>query len=152
MIQSRLFPERSGFLKILAVDLGKARTGLAVCDPDETLASPLKVLESYNQDKMLDRLMAIIREQQVEEVVIGHPLNMDGTCGESARNAQAFAQRVREKSGLNVVLQDERGTTITAAGYLNNTNTRGKKRKQVIDAVAATIILQDYLDYRKNNL
>ena len=75
---------------------------------------------------------------------------MDGSEGESAQNARAFAQKLTELTGLETVMQDERGTTITAHGFLNDTNTRGKKRKNVVDEVAATIILQNYLDKRKN--
>ena len=74
---------------------------------------------------------------------------MDGSEGESARNARAFAQTLKELTGLETVMQDERGTTVTAHNFLNSTNTRGKKRKNVVDEVAATIILQDYLDSRK---
>ena len=77
---------------------------------------------------------------------------MDGSEGDSARGAQEFGVLLREATGLDVVLRDERGTTLTAHGYLNETDTRGKKRKAVVDAVAATIILQDYLEFRKNRI
>ena len=83
-------------------------------------------------------------------LVVGLPLNMDGSAGESAQNALAVADRLREVTGLPVEMKDERGTTVSAHNYLNTTDTRGKKRKAVVDAVAATIILQDYLDYRRN--
>lgn len=89
------------------------------------------------------------QEQGAEQLVVGHPLNMDGTCGESARRAEAFAQRLRELTGLPVSLWDERMTTVTAIGYLNETDVRGKKRKQVVDSVAATVILQNYLEARR---
>lgn len=75
---------------------------------------------------------------------------MDGTEGESAQNARAFAQQLNKLCNLPVEMQDERGTTITAHNFLNTTDTRGKKRKKVVDTVAATIILEDYLNYRKN--
>ena len=77
---------------------------------------------------------------------------MDGSEGESAQNAREFAQKLAELSGVETVMQDERGTTVTAHGFLNETNTRGKKRKSVVDEVAATIILQDFLDKRKNGV
>lgn len=137
-------------MKIMAVDLGKARTGLAVCDPGELLASPLTVLPSYNQEKLLDEITALAEAHRIELLVVGLPLNMDGSQGESAQNALAFADRLREKTGLPVEMKDERGTTVSAHNYLNTTDTRGKKRKAVVDAVAATIILQDYLDFRRN--
>jgi len=138
-------------MKIMAVDLGKARTGLAVCDPGEMLASPLVVLPSWNQEKLLDEIAALAKEHRIEQLVVGLPLNMDGSQGESAQNALAFAELLRDKTGLPVDMKDERGTTISAHNYLNTTDTRGKKRKAVVDAVAATIILQDYLDYRRNH-
>ena len=84
-------------------------------------------------------------------MVVGLPKNMDGSEVESDENERVFAQRLKEQTGLPVEMKDERGTTITAHNYLNITDTRGKKRKAVVDAVAATIILQDYLDYRKHS-
>lgn len=138
-------------MKIMAVDLGKARTGLAVCDPGEMLASPLVVLPSWNQEKLLEQIAELAKEHRIAQMVVGLPLNMDGSQGESAQNALAFAELLREKTGLPVDMKDERGTTISAHNYLNTTDTRGKKRKAVVDAVAATIILQDYLDYRRNH-
>lgn len=82
--------------------------------------------------------------------MVGHPLNMDGSCGDRAKLCEEFADKLRELVTVPVELWDERQTTVSAIGYLNETNTRGKKRKQVIDAVAATIILENYLAYRKN--
>ena len=81
--------------------------------------------------------------------MVGHPKNMDGSRGESARRAEGFAERLHELTDLEVALWDERMTTVSAIGYLNQTDVRGKKRKQVVDTVAATIILQDFLDSRK---
>ena len=136
---------------IMSVDLGKARTGIAVCDKTEFLASPYQVIHETYIEKLLDKVSQCAAETKAELFVVGLPKNMDGTEGESAENARAFAQRLKEKTGLPVEMRDERGTTITAHNYLNTTDTRGKKRKAVVDAVAATIILQDYLDYRKHN-
>ncbi len=132
-------------MKILAVDLGHARTGLAICDEGEILASPLMVLPSYNWDKLLIEVAEQVKKTGAGAVVIGLPKNMDGTEGESAQNARDFAQKLSEKISAAVHLQDERCTTMVAHTYLNDTNVRGKKRKAVVDAVAATIILQDYL-------
>ncbi len=138
-------------MKIMAVDLGKARTGLAVCDAGELLASPAGVIEEYHQERLLQKVAGAAKERGAELLVVGLPRNMDGSEGESAQNARRFAQELEAASGIPVKLCDERGTTITAHGYLNATDTRGKKRKAVVDAVAATIILQDYLDYRRNH-
>ena len=136
-------------MKILAVDLGKVRTGIAVCDAAEILASPLTVIRQTNRDALAAEIATLAKEQNVQELVLGHPLNMDGSAGESAKGAEEFAEKLRESTGLPVVLRDERGTTVTAHRYLNDTDTRGKKRKAVVDAVAAVIILQDYLEYRR---
>jgi putative Holliday junction resolvase len=132
-------------MKILAVDLGHARTGLAICDEGEILASPLMVLPSYNWDKLLIQVAEQVEKTSAGAVVVGLPKNMDGTEGESAQNARDFAQKLSEQISVPVHLQDERCTTMVAHTYLNDTNVRGKKRKAVVDAVAATIILQDYL-------
>lgn len=135
----------------LAVDLGKARTGLAVCDENEVLASPAGVVAEWDPERLMERIAEEAKHRGAKELVVGLPRNMDGSEGESAQNARAFAERLGKRTGLPVHLQDERGTTITAHNYLNDTDTRGKKRKAVVDAVAATVILQAYLDYRRNH-
>lgn len=136
---------------IMAVDLGKARTGIAICDKTELLASPLTQINEYNREKLLDKISDLAKEKRAELLVVGLPKNMDGSEGESAKNARSFADELAEKTGLPVDMQDERGTTITAHNYLNATDTRGKKRKSVLDAVAATIILEDYLNRKHNS-
>ena len=137
-------------MKILAVDYGDSRTGLAVCDPGEVLATPLKPqIEEKAMAKVAARICEAAREQRAELIVVGLPRNMDGTEGESAKNAREIGALLEEAAGLPVAFVDERGTTVTAHGYLNDTNTRGKRRKAVVDAVAATVILQNYLDYRR---
>lgn len=138
-----------GTHEILAVDLGKARTGLAVCDEGEILASPVAVITQYNREKLAQEVAAKARELAVGELVVGLPRNMDGSEGESAQGAREFAAVLGELTGLPVVLRDERLTTVTAHGYLNDTNTRGKKRKAVVDAVAAVVILEEYLSFRR---
>ena len=135
---------------IMSVDLGKARTGIAVCDKSEFLASPYTVIFAKSPNKLPEKVAQAAKECKAELIVVGLPKNMDGSEGESAQNARAFAQKISELTGIDTVMQDERGTTITAHNYLNTTNTRGKKRKNVVDEVAATIILQDYLDKRKS--
>lgn len=135
---------------IVGVDLGHARTGLAVCDKAELLASPLGVIAQRNWDRLAEQIVEEARRAGAEALVVGLPRNMDGSEGESAQLARAMGQRLAALSGLPVDFLDERGTTLTAHGYLNETNTRGKKRKAVVDAVAAVIILEDYLRGRKN--
>ena len=135
---------------IMSVDLGKARTGIAICDRSEIMATPLTVLEEWNRDKLCEKICALAAERKAQRIVVGLPVNMDGSEGESAQGAREFADRLREASGVEVVMSDERGTTKTAIGYLNQSDTRGRRRKAVIDAVAASIILQDHLDRRRN--
>ena len=136
---------------ILAVDYGDVRTGIAVCDKLEFMASPVTVIRERDEARLSMRIAEIAAEKRAEKIILGLPKNMDGTEGESAQNARAFAKKLTEITGIETVMQDERGTTITAHNFLNNTNTRGKKRKNVVDEVAATIILQNYLDKRAIN-
>lgn len=134
---------------IMAVDLGKARTGIAASDKTEYLAYPVEVISEYNRERLLAKVADKARELKAELVVVGLPKNMDGSEGESARNAREFAEKLSEEIDSEVRLWDERCTTITAHGYMNDTNTRGKKRKAVIDEVAAVVILQSFLDSRR---
>ena len=136
---------------IMGVDLGQVRTGISVCDPREVLASPVKVITAHTPEKRLEEIHKAAGELRAGKIVVGLPRNMDGTEGASALSARETAARLQEITGLPVVLQDERGTTMTAHGYLNNTNVRGKKRRQTVDAVAAVISLQDYLDSSRRN-
>lgn len=133
-------------MKILGVDLGMARTGIAVSDERQFLASPVSTIEERNTDCLIEKICLIFKEQGAKAIVVGHPKNMDGSCGESAERAESIAVQLRNELKCEVVLWDERLTTVSAIGYLNETNVRGKKRKQVVDTVAATIILQNYLD------
>lgn len=137
---------------ILSVDLGKVRTGIAVCDKDEIIASPMPIIKETNREKLVEKIKIICLERKPELIVLGLPKNMDGTEGESAKNARSFGQELSTSTGLVVEFSDERGTTITAHNYLNITDTRGKKRKQTVDSVAAVIILEDFLRKRKNNM
>ena len=136
-------------MKIMAVDLGLVRTGLAICDEMEFLASPIGTIEQTDLAVLCDDVAAMAAKEGAREIVVGHPRNMDGSRGESALRAEEFAEALRQKSGLTVVLRDERLTTVSAHGILNQTNVRGKKRKAVVDTVSAVIILQDYLDSRR---
>lgn len=136
-------------MRIMAVDLGLARTGLAVCDAREMLASPIGTVEEHQLERLLQRVAEVAQEHRAEQIVVGHPRNMDGSRGESAQRAEAFAEELGRMTGLPTVLWDERMTTVTAIGYLNEMDVRGKKRKQVVDTVSASIILQGYLDSRR---
>ena len=137
-------------MRIMSVDYGDSRTGIAVCDNGEILASPLTVITEYNFERCAEKVAELAKKEKAELIVVGYPKNMNGTTGERAEKCSGFADLVGELSGLPTELWDERRTTVTAHNYLNETNVRGKKRKAVVDAVAATIILESYLAYRKN--
>lgn len=135
---------------IMSADLGKARTGVAVSDSTESFAFPKTVITEYSSEKLVDKLNTIAKELSAQLVVMGLPKNMDGSSGFRAAECEEIAEMFRQKSGIETVLWDERCTTLSAYTALNMSGTHGKKRKQVVDAVAATIILEDYLAYRKN--
>ena len=137
-------------MRILAIDLGVQRTGVAICDEQEVLASPIGTVSEHNRDRLLRKVAALAKEYGAAHVVVGHPRNMDGSCGESAHRAEEFAQALSTHTGLPFTLWDERLTTVSAIGFLNETNTRGKKRRAVVDTVSAVIILQDFIDSRRN--
>ena len=135
---------------ILGVDFGDARTGLAICDKGEMLASPIGVISEHDFDRCMEKVADAAKEHRAQMIVVGFPKNMNGTIGERAELCRLFADGLQKLTNLPVELWDERCTTVSANSYLNVTNTRGKKRKAVVDAVAATIILESYLGYRKN--
>lgn len=136
--------------KILAVDFGDVRTGLAVSDPLRFLASGIGYISPGGIEKTADAVSDTAKEQGVSAVIVGLPKNMDGSEGSRAERCKKFARLVMERSELPVAMFDERMTTMTASRYLNETNTRGSKRKQVIDTLSAQIILQNCLDRLKN--
>ncbi|MGI6279751.1 MAG: Holliday junction resolvase RuvX [Acutalibacteraceae bacterium] len=136
---------------IMSVDLGKARSGIAVSDSSESFAFPKKVIKEYNTEKLVEKICECAKEYCAQLIIVGYPKNMDGTIGERAKECSEIAQKISEKTGLETLLWDERCTTVSAHTALNITDTRGKKRKEVIDAVAAVIILEDYLNFRKNS-
>ena len=135
--------------KILGVDFGDTRTGLAVCDPSRLLASGIGFISPGGIEKCADAVAEIAKNEGVVAVIVGLPVNMDGSEGSRAARCRKFAFMVGERSGLPVAMFDERMTTMTASRYLNETNTRGKKRKTVIDTLSAQIILQNCLDRLK---
>lgn len=136
---------------IMSVDLGHARTGLAISDRSGFLASSLCVIEERSDRRLVERIAQKATENAAERIVVGLPKNMDGSEGESARRARELAAQITDESGIPTVMQDERGTTLTAHAYLSAKEVYGKRRKQKVDAVAASIILQDYLDSRKDD-
>ena len=134
---------------IMSVDLGHVRTGVAVCDPTELIASPVGTITERRDEVLVEKLAALAKEKRAEMLVVGLPRNMDGSCGESSQRCQALGEQLGAVTGLPVTFWDERLTTVSAIGFLNQTDTRGKKRKAVIDTVSAVIILEDFLRSRK---
>ena len=134
-------------MRIMGIDYGDARTGVAISDLLCSIVGTTYVVPSRNREKALADLVRMAEENQVTEIVVGLPRNMDGTEGPRAELCRAFAQALREATGLEVDLWDERRTTVEAHNILSQHNYHGKKRKNTVDAVAASLILEGYLAY-----
>lgn len=133
---------------LLGIDYGAQRTGIAACDPMGILASPVKVIHEARRKPLVAEICVIAAEKQAEKIILGLPLRTDGTKGDKALACEDFAAQLREKSGLPVELWDERFSSVAAHQALGAANVRAKNRRNVVDAVAAVIILQSYLDRR----
>ncbi len=131
---------------ILSVDYGDRRTGIAVCDKNQILASPVCVINEWNAESLADKIIEIAGEKKAEKIVIGLPKNMDGSKGFRADACEQLGEIIKGKCSLPVVFWDERLTTVSAHKILSDNNVRGKKRKAVVDALSAEIILQNYID------
>lgn len=136
-------------MRIMGVDYGDARTGIAMSDLLCSIVGTTTVIHSKNSEKTIAQILQLIRENQVTEIVMGLPKNMDGTEGPRAELCRQFAARLETASGLAVHLWDERRTTVEAHYILSEHNYHGKKRKNTVDAVAASLILEGYLAFRK---
>ena len=135
---------------IMSVDLGDARTGIAVSDATESFAFPRTVINEWNKEKLIEKILIEAKESGAGKIVVGLPKNMDGSLGFKAQECTELADKIRAGfTAGEVVMWDERCTTVSAHHALNATNTRGKKRKAIVDAVAATMILEDYLRFLK---
>lgn len=135
-------------MRIMALDYGDARTGVAISDLLCSLAGSTAVVPSRNPDKALAEIARMAKENDVGLIVVGLPRNMDGTEGARAQLCRAFGEQVAQATGLEVVMWDERRTTVEAHNILSAHNYHGKKRKNTVDAVAATLILEGYLAFR----
>ena len=135
-------------MRIIAIDYGDARTGVAISDLLGSIVGSTTVIHSRNADKTIDEICKLIREYEAQEIVVGLPRNMDGSEGPRAQLCREFAQRLEDISGLSVKLWDERRTTVEAHNILSAHNYHGKKRKNTVDAVAASLILEGYLAFR----
>lgn len=133
----------------MAIDYGDARTGVALSDPTGFLAGQTFLIKSRKQEVVLEELAALVQRQGAQELVMGYPRNMDGSLGPRAEKYAAFARRLEEATGLPVALWDERRTTVDAHRILGEQGVRAKNRKDKIDSVAATLILEGYLDWKR---
>ncbi|MDO5142951.1 MAG: Holliday junction resolvase RuvX [Eubacteriales bacterium] len=136
-------------MRILGIDYGDARTGLSVSDPSGFLAGSPRVIHEWNYDKLLDALTDFVAAHAIDEIVLGWPKNMDGSIGPRAQKCEALADALRARTGLPVTLWDERRTTVAAHEILHQSGKKAKKHRQTVDAVAASLILQGYLDWKR---
>jgi len=136
--------------RVLGVDVGTVRVGLAMSDPTGTLASPLETLRRAKNGSDLDRLAALVVEHEVTEVVVGEPVHLSGASGASAQDAADYAQELADRiPDVPVILIDERLSTVTAANHLREGGIDSRKQRPVIDQAAAVVILQQFLDSRR---
>lgn len=136
-------------MRIMAIDYGDARTGVALSDVTGLLAGQTFLVKSRKEEVVLEELADLAQKQGAEELVLGYPKNMDGTVGPRAEKCAALAEKLRERTGLPVVLWDERRTTVDAHRILGEQGVRAKNRKDKIDSVAATLILEGYLTWKR---
>ena len=134
--------------RIMGVDFGDARTGIAVSDLLCTLVGSTTVIHSRRMDKTIEEVVKLIKTHEIGEIVVGLPKNMNGSEGPRAELCREFAGKLEEATGLKVTLWDERRTTVEAHNILSAHNYHGKKRKETVDAVAASLILEGYLNFR----
>ena len=136
-------------MKVMAVDYGDARTGIAMSDLLCSIVGSTTVIHSRRMDKTLEEIVKLVKSQDVGELVVGLPRNMDGSEGPRAELCRAFGERLGEATGLPIRMWDERRTTVEAHNILSEHNYHGKKRKNTVDAVAASLILEGYLNSLK---
>ena len=137
-------------MRIMAIDYGDAHTGVAISDPTGFMAGTTTTIHSRKAEVVLEELAKIVAQYKVEELVMGFPRNMDGSEGPRADLYREFAGKVEEATGLKPVLWDERRTTIDAHRILFESGQNAKKRKKTVDAVAAALILEGYLTFKKS--
>ena len=137
-------------MRIMAIDYGDAHTGIALSDPTGFLAGYTTVITAYRPEIVAENIARLVKEHGVEELVLGYPKNMDGTLGPRAEKAEGMKKLLEETIGLPVALWDERRTTIDAHQILMGSGKNAKKRKKVVDAVAASLILEGYLTFKKS--
>ena len=136
-------------MKIMAIDYGDAHTGIAVSDATMTLAGFTTVIDSRKSEVVLREILALIAQHGVTELVLGYPKNMDGTLGPRAEKCAAFGEELRAAASLPLTLWDERRSTVEAHAILFNNGKNGRQRKKIVDAVAASLMLEGYMTRRR---
>ncbi len=137
-------------MRALGLDVGERRIGAALSDPEGILATPLEAIDAGSHDQALERIVALAREHGIDRVVVGLPISMDGTLGPQAQRVKSFADALAERVGLPVLTWDERLSTVAAGRVLADAGVKRGKRKKRIDSVAASLILQGYLDRERS--
>lgn len=133
-------------MKIMAIDYGDARTGVAFSDISGIIAGETLVVEDWNAERLAEKLAELYRSRSAGKIVLGCPVNMDGSRGPRAEKSEALGEKLRELTGAEVIMIDERRTTVDAHRILSESGKKTKKHKAVVDAVAATLILETYLN------
>jgi putative Holliday junction resolvase len=139
-------------LIIISIDYGDVRTGVAACDTSEIMAFPVCTIEERNFERLCAKIADIAKNRKAEIIVVGNPVNMNGSVGVRSQKCTELHDSLAALTGLEAVLWDERRSTVEAANLLNQADVRGKKRKAVIDAAAACLILEGFLAFRKKSL
>ncbi len=135
--------------RILCLDYGEARIGVAICDPTETIASPLQYINARNE-LFINDIISLVNKMEVERIVIGLPLDLKGRVSNKAKEVKEFSERLKQIVNIPIDLWDERYTTVIAERTLHSANIKAKKQREIIDSLSAQIILQNYLDSKKH--
>lgn len=136
-------------MRLMGIDYGDRRIGIAVSDPLGITAQGVATIQNRNKEKLMPEILKLLEEYNPEKIILGLPKNMDGTLGFRADATYEFAELLKEIYDKEIIFWDERLTTVSASLILNETNTRGKDRKKVIDTVSACIILENYMNSLK---
>jgi putative Holliday junction resolvase len=133
-------------MRLMALDIGERRIGVALSDPGRMLARGLQVITRGSRQADASLIASLVREHEVEKIIVGHPLRLDGSAGEQARRIEAYARELQQDTGVPVLLWDESYSTERAREAMIEAGRKRKERKERLDAVAAAVILQDYMD------
>jgi putative Holliday junction resolvase len=138
-------------MRVLALDVGEKRIGVAISDLSQTLARSLKVIQRDSRQEGFATVARLIEEYEVEKVVVGYPRSLDGMAGAQAEKVERYAADLAKALTVPVLLWDERFSTVSAERLMKEAGLRGKRKQEIVDAVAAAVILQDYLDSHYSN-